>query len=128
MKNRDVYGLALALLAENGDRTENGDYEERAGYLLAAFCSEILSVNRRLCEAEGVPAVTRVPIYLSLDEELPVRESLSAAAGAYLAAMLVLEEDADLSDRLFSRYCDAISGICAGLPMRSEVIADRYGI
>lgn len=129
MKNRDIYALSLALLAENGDRTENGDYEERAGYLLAAFCSEALEINRRYCEANREECTDAdIPIYLSLDEDFPLKERFSAAAGSYLAAMLILDEDPDLSDTLFSRYCDMISAICAEIPMRSYSIADRYGI
>lgn len=129
MKNRDVYSLALALLAENGDRIENGDYEERAGYLLAAFCAEAEEINRRYCEATGRSCEEiDIPIYLSLDEEFPLTERFSAAGGAYLSAMLILEEDPDLSDKLFSRYCDMIAAICAEIPMRSYSIADRYGI
>ena len=127
MTNRDVYGLALALLAESGDRMVNGDYEERAGYLLSAFCTEVLAVNRRLCETLGEDAIAVIPIYLSLDGAFPVKERFSGAAGAYLAAMLVLEEDPELSDKLFARYCDMVTQICTELPMRTEKITDRYG-
>ena len=128
MRNRDVYELALALLSEGGDATENGDYEERAGYLIAAFCSEVLSVNRALCASMGEGALRAVPIYLSLEELFPVKERFASAAGAYLAAMLILEEDPELSDKLFSRDCDAVSAICAEIPMQSERIVDRYGV
>lgn len=128
MKNRDIYGLALAILAENGDPIENGDYEERAGYLLSAFCTEVSAVNRAMCESLGEACPEEIPIYLSLDESFLLKERFSGAAGMYLAAMLVLEEDAELSDKLFARYCDIVTSICAELPMRSERIADRYGI
>ena len=127
MTNRDVYGLALALLAEGGDRMENGDYEERAGYLLSAFCTEVQEVNRRFCAVRGEEAPEEFPIYLSLDGEFPVKERFSGAAGAYLASMLVLEEDLELSDRLFARYCDLITQICTELPMRAGKTVNRYG-
>ena len=129
MKNRDVYSLALALLAENGDRIENGDYEERAGYLIAAFSSEAQEIDRRLCEAKGLSFTDEdIPIYLSLDEGFPLSDRFVSAAGAYLASMLILDEDPDLSDILFARYCDKLAAISEEIPMRSYPIADRYGM
>ena len=129
MKNRDIYALALSILAEDGDPIDNGDYEERAGYLLGAFCSETAAVDRMLCDADGVDARGgALPIYLSMDEEFPLHHRLTGAAGYYLAAMLILEEDAELSDTLFARYCDAVSALCTGLPMKLSAIGDRYGI
>ena len=129
MKNRDIYALSLAMIAENGDRYENGDYEERAGYLIAAFCSEAEEINRRYCEGKGKPCTEiEIPIYLSLDEDFPLKDRFASAAGAYLGAMLILDEDPDLSDVLFTRYCDMIAAICEEIPMRSYSIADRYGI
>jgi len=128
MKNREIYELALSFLAESGDRTENGDYEERAGYLLSAFATEVLEVNRMLFEAEEGEAVVSIPLYLSLDEVFPMHERFAAAAGMYLGAMLVLTEDPSLSETLFSRYCDAISSIISSLPMTVERVKDRYGM
>lgn len=129
MKNRDIYDLSLALLSDSGDRLENGDYEERAGYLLAAFASEAEIVNRRLSEAAGEGGdEIDIPIYLSLEEEFPLRSRFRTAAGHYLASMLILEEDPELSELLFDRYCDLLREICDEVPMKSCPIADRYGM
>ncbi|MBR2906606.1 MAG: hypothetical protein IKC26_01000 [Clostridia bacterium] len=129
MKNRDVYDLALALLSENGDRTENGDYEERAGYLIAAFASEAEPIDRCLRERMGMDGEeTDIPIYLSLEEAFPLSDRFAPAAGNYLASMLILDEDPDLSDLLFARYCDKIAAISQSIPMKSYSIADRYGM
>lgn len=145
MKNRDVYRLATALLAESGDSIENGDYEERAGYLLAAFCSEVREIDQRLrflkkreASAEEAPESTPeaefeekesdFPIYLSMDGTFPCVPALAGAGGYYLAAMLILDEDADLSDKLFSCYCDAVTRICAEMKAIPEKISDRYGV
>ena len=51
MKNREIYENALRLLALSAHEGENEDYEERAPYLLAAFCTE-------MTELEGKPACT----------------------------------------------------------------------
>lgn len=129
MKNRDIYDLSLALLSDSGDRLENGDYEERAGYLLAAFASEAEIVNRRLSEAEGEGGdEIDIPIYLSLEEEFPLKNRFRTAAGHYLASMLILDTDPELSDLLFDRYCDLLAEITEEIPMKSYPIADRYGM
>ena len=128
MKNRDIYELALAFLAENGDRAENADYEERAGYLLSAFATEILEVNRIFSESVNDEAIRAVPLYMALDEAFPMHDRFAAAAGMYLAAMLVLSEDSELSDKLFSRYCDAMSSAVSEIPMVSGKTVDRYGL
>ena len=131
MKNRDVYDLSLALLADGGDRLENGDYEERAGYLLAAFASDTEIVDRRLRASRGDESAdyeTEIPIFLALEEDFPLDRSFVTAAGHYLASMLILEEDPELSEVLFDRYCTLLREICDDIPMKSCPIADRYGM
>ena len=126
MKNRDVFALAMALLAESGDRYAVSEYEERAGYLIPAFSIEVRALNNRLCALEGGVPYGDVPPFVSLDEEFPVKDVLVPAAAAYLAAMLVLAEDGALSDTLFARYCDAASSLQESLSARVERIRDLY--
>ena len=127
MKNRDIYALALALLSESGSAESTADYEERAGYLLSAYCSEVRELAEKLASVKGEAKVYDDPLFRPLDHDFPYDSALASPGAYYLAAMLILDEDPDLSDRLFSRYCDAVSRICAGLPMQSEEIRDRYG-
>lgn len=126
MKNRDVFSLAMALLAESGDRYSVSEYEERAGYLIPAFCIEVRSISNRLALLEGGAPYGEIPPFVSLDEEFPVKDALVPAAAAYLAAMLVLAEDGALSDTLFARYCDAASSVREALTARIERIRDLY--
>ena len=127
MINRELYENALRLLSQPTDEGENEDYEERAPFLLAAFCNEAQEVDSFLRMASGIAsAVEFARVWLPLDSEFPLLEQLAPAAALYLAAMLVLDEDSDLSDRLYELYGEAISHIRAGISCTLETIADRY--
>ena len=128
MRNRDIYALSLALLGEAGNAESTADYEERAGYLLSAYCSEVREIAERMSISRGERAEYDDPLFRPLDHDFPYDASLASPGAYYLAAMLILDEDPDLSDRLFSRYCDAVSRIASSLPMQSEEIRDRYGL
>ena len=127
MNNRDLYNAALRLLAESIEDGENEDFEERAPYLLAAFCSDTTGIQRQICLSEGKPEPgTFTRVCLDLDEKFPYSERLASAAGYYLAAMLILDLDENRSDTLYDKYCDTISSISDTLPARSESIVNRY--
>ena len=44
----------------------------------------------------------------------------------YLAAMLVIDYDEELSDKLYDRYCDSVSVISSAIPFEIESIINRY--
>ena len=127
MTNRELFENALRLLAQPTAEGENEDYEERAPFLLASFCNETQEVDSFLRMASGISsAVEFTRIWLPLDEEFPLLESLAPAACLYLAAMLVLDEDRSLSDRLYDLYSEAVSAIRSGICCTLESIVDRY--
>ena len=127
MTNRELYENALRLLAQPTEEGENEDYEERAPFLLAAFCNEAQEVDSFLRLASGISsAVEFARIWLPLDEEFPLLESLAPAACLYLAAMLILDEDSTLSDRLYDLYTETVSNIRSGISCTLETIVDRY--
>lgn len=127
MQNRVIYDAALRLLGESTADGDNKDYEERAPYLIAAFCSEMRELNERLCRAKGAvsPELTEC-ICLALDQAFPLSGRFSSAASLYLAAMLILESDEDRSDKLYAQFSDAISRIADGIPAVLESITNRY--
>ena len=127
MTNRELFENAIRLLALPNTDDENADYEERAPFLLASFCNEAQEVDSFLRLASGITtAVDFAKIWLPLDEQFPLLETLAPAASLYLAAMLVLEEDISLSDRLYELYADALSSIRSGISYTLESIADHY--
>lgn len=109
--------------------TDTADYEERATYLLAAFCSDMTEIQETYREMTGEGG-ERIPpaACLPLDGEFPCPERFYSPAAYYLAAMLVIEENPDFSDRLFARYSDAISTICESLHWQASPIEDLYGV
>ena len=128
MKNRDIYISALHLIGENADADENCDYEERAPYLLAAFCSEAQATETDYREYKSLgesPSVDMVSV--PLDVDFPFVERFVHAAIQYLAAMLIIDENAEFSDKLFDKYCDTMATIQSEIPAQIEKIAQKYG-
>ena len=127
MKNRDIYVTALHLIAQSTMSDENADYEERAPYILASFCCEVSEVDKLLRRALKLPNEKKFnEVILSLDEDFPLLERFSSVASKYLAAMLVIDEDNQLSDKLFAMYCEGISIIQNEIPAAMESIINKY--
>ena len=132
LTNRDIYTSALSLIGEAVSSINVEDYEERAPYLIASFCSANASLDKRIRKREGLGAPTRFsPVYLALEKDFPMCDSLSGAASLYCAAMLVIDEDAALSDSLYDKYCDAVSSLSLEYSPGSEMsecgsIVEKY--
>ena len=124
---REIYEAALRLLSESVVDGENADYEERAPYLIAAFCTDVKETDaawRRAYAEEGQGEWNAV--YVSLDDIFPLAERFAPAAAYYLAAMLVLENNEDMSDRLYDRCSDLVSAVREGIPCEISPIINRY--
>lgn len=127
MKNQDIYDGALKILAQRDIEGANEDYEERAPYLIAAFCSECSRADAAYRKANGLSKGTATnSVYLNLSAEFPCCSRFASAASVYLASMLVIDENPELSDKLFDRYSDMMSAICMEIPAEIESISDRY--
>ena len=112
--NREIYTGALSLIGEMPNGVNIEDYEERAPYLIASFCSSNSSLDKRIRRMESIPAGSRFsPVYLPLESEFPLCEKLISAAELYTAAMLILDEDNKLSDSLYDKYCDSVASLSA---------------
>ena len=124
MKNREIYESALRFLAESTAAGDNQDYEERASYLLAAFCTEMSELDRYLQGSSAQAPIEAAS--LPLTAEFPLSSRLSSAASLYLAAMLILESDEERSDKLYAQYLEAISRIANHVPATILPITDKY--
>ena len=126
---RDVYNAALAMISEPlTDSSRRADFDERAPYLIAAMCDEARAMDavfRRACDEEAQEQFS--PVCLELDAAFPLTERFAAPAATYVAAMLVLDENEELSDKLYDRYCDLMSDLCATCPASAQPIVDVYG-
>ena len=127
MKNKDIYDSALRILAERCDADACEDYEERAPYLIAAFCAESAEADRIYRKANGLAAPKAVSeVFLPLNDTFPCASRFATAASTYLASMLVLDDNSELADKLFDRYSDMMSAICYELPALVEPITEKY--
>ena len=127
MKNRDIYKAALHILAQPISDDENEDFEDRAPFLISAFCFDVLEIDtvlRKLLNLKPIGNFNRV--YLPLDEDFPLVDKLAHPAAKYLAAMLVIDENPELSDKLYEQYCDSISRLRSEIPCVIESIKNKY--
>lgn len=126
---REVYNASVRMIAEMPDTPDTEDYESRAPYLLGAIVAQLLPIDklyRRSIGDGSKPA--SVSVCVDLDATFPLCDRFSTAAIYYLAAMLVMEENETLGDRLFAFYADEIASIQAMLPAKAQKIADRYSV
>lgn len=123
--NNDIYLSALALIDESESKGDTADLAERAPFILASFCSICRSLDKKLRVRDSLePQPKFSSVRLSLDGEFPLCEVLSAPAAAYLASMLVIDENPALSESLYDKYCDAIATI--GAECSCSAISDVY--
>jgi len=116
MTYRDIYKAALRLLGETETNGDTSDYEDRATYLLATFCTEQSATDNRYRMANGQgarPAFAKVTV--ELDGYFPLSDIFLPIAEYYLAAMLVMDENDVLSDRYFARYTDVLTSLLQSL-------------
>ena len=121
MINREIYTFALHLLAQHQISEDTADFEERAPYLLAACCIEAQALDSALRKSLGQSASYDFSgVCLNLEETFPLHQNFASLAGFYLAAMLIVDEDSELSDKLYAHYCDGMASIQARLEKESE--------
>ena len=127
MTCKDIYRNALAILAESMSEGDNGDFEERAPYLLANFCTELFDRDYAIRQFLGEEAGAELDsAHLPLDSEFPLLSRFAPAAAIYLAAMLIADDDWELYEKLYERYCDAVSTVSENISSVSEKILNRY--
>jgi hypothetical protein len=112
--NREIYNNALVHIGQSVETANTEDYEERAPYLLAAFCSTVKSLDKKVRKIDGGSSQSSFsPVCLALDQYFPLCDRFVPAAALYVACMLVIDEDADLADSLYDKYCDNVASIAA---------------
>ena len=127
MTIREILDSAAALICETVSEADSADYLERTPYILASFCSQCKRVDADYRRAYGLEAIAYPGrATLNYSECFPFVDELIPAATYYLAAMLVLDENEQLSDKLMDLYTDAVASLAASLPMLLERIAEKY--
>lgn len=117
MKCSEIFKGALRLLHEKGAEDENEDYAERAPYILSAMFSEAARTDKNYREANGLDEQGSFsPTYVELDEEFPLSSRFVSAATFYLASLLIIDENEELSDSFYEKYCDSMAAIVSEIP------------
>ena len=118
--NREIYENALRLLGETGSDDLCSDYEERAPYVIASFCAQVIDVDKRIRLMENMDEVADFnKLYLDLDADFPLCDKLLGCASLYLAAILLSDNDYELADSFYDKYCDAIATLSASVGIAS---------
>lgn len=127
MSYRELFEAAVRMVAEGGTVGDISDYEERASYLLATACHQCAPLDRAYRKATGAgEPSSRVGLCVELEDNFPLSEVFAPAVTYYLASMLVLDENAEMSDKLFDAFSDALASIRDGLPAATEKILNKY--
>ena len=130
IRNSDVIFGALAIICEDQFFSQNNqDYNMRAQYLLANFIIRYAPLDTLYREANGIPPTTENTDIVVIDPEddFPLCNIFAPVAMEYLASALVIDENEEISDRLFDRYINGILSIRQTLPAKQQAIIDRYG-
>lgn len=128
MTGKEIYDLAAELLAcKNADGSDNADcndYVSRAPGLINILLAETLWLDRLLRQDKSV-----MPVYIrSVDDAVRCNGVLARSVLPYgLAALLAMEEDVQMYDRLHSRYREEISRIKEEVAGVRHDIGDCYG-
>jgi hypothetical protein len=126
---RNIYDTALKLLGEVECTASESELAERAPYIGAALCTEASALDRAYRRAFGMEKAPEVnDLYIDLASEFPLADRFAPAAAYYMAAMLILDEDVELYEKLFDRFCDALASISAEIPFVKGSIANVYPI
>jgi hypothetical protein len=103
------------------------DYTERAPYIVAALVSEAAQLDKCYRETFGLP---EQPSYdsleISLQSEFPLCDRFVSPAVNYIAALLILDDNTDLYERLFEKWSNALYAISAEIPAKLHTIVNRY--
>ena len=122
MKNREIFKNALKLLGGEFDRDLLKEYTIRAPYILGGFIYEncVLDDRHRELLGCGVRKYTHT-VYADLALDFPFVKRFEDAAEYYMAAILVFEDDEELSDKFYDLYIKEISAIISEIPLFSDV-------
>ncbi|MBO5305296.1 MAG: hypothetical protein J6B12_00895, partial [Clostridia bacterium] len=63
---------------------------------------------------------------LPLTEPFPLSDRFAGAVSAYLASILLIDENSVLSDKLYDKFCLGITAITEEIPAERQKILDMY--
>ncbi|MBQ7380607.1 MAG: hypothetical protein IJW69_00830 [Clostridia bacterium] len=125
-----IYKKALRLIGEiEPDDARTEDYMERAPYILANAVSDLRMLDsyyRRAFSLGEQALNVEHELCLPLSEPFPLSDRFVGAVSAYLASILLIDEDSALSDKLYDKFCLGITAITQEIPAERQKILDMY--
>lgn len=127
MQYQEILNASIGMIGESGSTGNTADYAERAEYLMGTFCSECHSLDRKYRRCKGeTPQETDIGVCVTLSDSFPLSEVFVPAAIYYLSAMLIMEENEEIGEKLFDHYIDLLSSIQSELIATSHSIKNNY--
>jgi len=127
LKIKAIFDAAINIINKKSGDEEYDEYMERATYILANFCCANAAIDRDFRETHGLPSQESFnEIVLDMDDDFPFDSRFSAPAAHYLAAILMLDENGDVSENIFDAYADNMSKVKNELPMKKGKIFNVY--
>ena len=134
--NLDIYKNAISFIGQDFNNDDLSDMEQRAPYLLASFCCRAKNLDKDLRKIEDRGNQSEFSaVILTLEDNFHLLDRFATSAALYVASMLVLEENSELSESLYEKYCDDIASLASEIALlkrQSEVysqchpISDKY--
>ena len=131
MKIREIYDSALRLVCETDQPDANEDYEERATYLVSLICQRYASLDRQYRSVNGLneQEILQTNCF-PMPMLFPLADAFAPAVAAALAGMLVMDENAEMSQQLSDLSDRMIDEVKAEMqvttPYQLESIVSRY--
>lgn len=127
---KDIYKKALRLIGETRpDEARTEDYLERAPYILANAVNDLSRLDifyREALSLEPQKIKEGTELCLPLSETFPLSRRFVNVACAYLASLLIIDENPTLSDKIYDSFCVGVSAITEEIPAERQKILDRY--
>ena len=130
MRCKEIYKKALRLIGETQpDEARTEDYLERAPYILANAVNDLARLDvfyREAFSLDEQKLSAGTELCLPLSEPFPLSKRFVGVAAAYLASLLVIDENPSLSDKIYDTFCVGVTAITSEIPAERQKILDRY--
>ena len=127
MTNQEIYDAAIRLIGETSDENVNEDYKDRATYLISAVCHRYAPLDVLYRQAHGLQKQKLLETNnYPLSTLFPLSDAFAPSVSMAVAALLVLDENAKMSEQLMNWADITISEIQKSLPFIKEKIQSSY--
>ena len=127
MTNQEIYDAAIRLIGETAETNVNEDYRDRATYLIAAVCHRYASLDVLYRRAHGLATQKLLAINnFPLPTLFPLSDAFAPPVSMAVASLLVLDENAKMSEQLMTWADTTVAEIQKSIPFTKEKIQSSY--